>query len=232
MQIPPQQRIPTRQDGLLPSNLVRVNRFGAPARSLLVLSVPALFFALVFDFHKIADVVSVGALCIFSLVCASLILLRCPRALHATGGNSAGAAASHSSNDEDETTESNEGQHDAAKRARGVRASRLVTFSISIFVLGILFRIPSSSTLAVWLLRGSMAVVILSAAISVFFVCLPFLQSREDTYTWAEQTKRAHGFKLPFMPVPPLMLGKDGAENCGWSEWSGWKECLQKTIEF
>lgn len=188
------------QDGLLPSNLVRVNRFGAPARSLLVLSVPALFFALVFDFHKIADVVSVGALCIFSLVCASLILLRCPRALHATGGNSAGAAASHSSNDEEPVRPS----MPATRSPRRVIVG-LVTFSISIFVLGILFRIPSSSTLAVWLLRGSMAVVILSAAISVFFVCLPFLQSREDTYTWAEQTKRAHGFKLPFMPVPPLI---------------------------
>ncbi|CAK9068461.1 Methylthioribose transporter [Durusdinium trenchii] len=187
-------------DGLLPSNLVRVNRFGAPARSLLVLSVPALFFALVFDFHKIADVVSVGALCIFSLVCASLILLRCPRALHATGGNSAGAAASHSSNDEEPVRPS----MPATRSPRRVIVG-LVTFSISIFVLGILFRIPSSSTLAVWLLRGSMAVVILSAAISVFFVCLPFLQSREDTYTWAEQTKRAHGFKLPFMPVPPLI---------------------------
>ena len=28
-----------------------------------------------------------------------------------------------------------------------------------------------------------------------------------DTKTWAEQTKRAHGFKLPLMPLPPLQLG-------------------------
>lgn len=25
--------------------------------------------------------------------------------------------------------------------------------------------------------------------------------------TWAEQTKRAHGFKLPLMPLPALLLG-------------------------
>lgn len=53
-----------------------------------VMSVPALVFAALFDFHKIADVVSTGALCTFSLVCASLILLRLPRKLNATGANS------------------------------------------------------------------------------------------------------------------------------------------------
>lgn len=124
------------QDGLLPSNLVRVNRFGAPARSLLVLSAPALLFATFFDFHKIADVVSTGALCSFSLVCTSLILMRCPRAL-----NTGPSVASHSGSNEEESVP----VRPAAPSTQTPRqvVAGIITFALCVFICGVLFRVPT-----------------------------------------------------------------------------------------
>jgi len=186
------------QDGLLPSNLVRVNRFGAPARSLLVLSAPALLFATFFDFHKIADVVSTGALCSFSLVCTSLILMRCPRAL-----NTGPSVASHSGSNEEESVP----VRPAAPSTQTPRqvVAGIITFALCVFICGVLFRVPTNDTFSVWAVRSSLVLVSLIGVSAAIMICIPFWKSKEDTYTWAEQTKRAHGFKLPLMPLPPLI---------------------------
>ncbi|CAE8607956.1 unnamed protein product, partial [Polarella glacialis] len=66
------------QDGLLPKSLAGVNRFGAPAQALLVTGFPTAICALLVEFAPLAEIVSAGALCSFSLVCAALVLLRYP----------------------------------------------------------------------------------------------------------------------------------------------------------
>lgn len=190
------------QDGLLPATLVRVNRFGAPARSLLILAAPACVFAAFFDFHKIADVVSTGALCTFSLVCSSLILMRCPRAMNTSQSSSAGA--SNSSNNEEEGIRGRKAAIPSTQTPRPVIAG-IVIFAICTFIAGILFRVPGISVSTVWTVRVFVVLLSLSALGAVLMISLPFIRSKEDTYTWAEQTKRAHGFKLPLMPLFPLI---------------------------
>mmetsp|Transcript_782 Transcript_782/g.1755 ORF Transcript_782/g.1755 Transcript_782/m.1755 type:complete len:600 (+) Transcript_782:67-1866(+) len=186
------------QDGLLPATLVRVNRFGAPARSLLVMSFPALFFAACFDFHAIADVVSTGALSTFSLVCASLILMRCPRPMNSAGGV---GVNSHSGTNEEE--ESRPPRLPAKSTPKPVLIG-LVTFAASVFVLGLLCRIPASGPVE-YVIYALIAVAALAALGAAGVIFMPFWRSREDTYTFADQTKRAHGFRMPLMPLPPLL---------------------------
>ncbi|CAL1141547.1 unnamed protein product, partial [Cladocopium goreaui] len=210
------------QDGLLPATLVRVNRFGAPARSLLILAAPACVFAGFFDFHKIADVVSTGALCTFSLVCSSLILMRCPRAMNT---NHSGVAGASNSSTNEEVRKKYEASADSLRclphRLHGlpVRVSYgkvklcIIIFALCTFIAGILFRVPSinMSTVSgpyvphVWTVRVLLVFLSISALGAVLMISLPFIRSKEDTYTWAEQTKRAHGFKLPLMPLFPLI---------------------------
>lgn len=192
------------QDGLLPATLVRVNRFGAPARSLLILAAPACVFAGFFDFHKIADVVSTGALCTFSLVCSSLILMRCPRAMNTNHSGVAGA--SNSSNNEEEEVRGL-GRLPAMPSTQTPRPviAGIIIFAICTFIAGILFRVPSINMSTVWTVRVLLVFLSISALGAVLMISLPFIRSKEDTYTWAEQTKRAHGFKLPLMPLFPLI---------------------------
>lgn len=192
------------QDGLLPATLVRVNRFGAPARSLLILAAPACVFAGFFDFHKIADVVSTGALCTFSLVCSSLILMRGPRAMNTNHSGVAGA--SNSSNNEEEEVRGL-GRLPAMPSTQTPRPviAGIIIFAICTFIAGILFRVPSINMSTVWTVRVLLVFLSISALGAVLMISLPFIRSKEDTYTWAEQTKRAHGFKLPLMPLFPLI---------------------------
>lgn len=189
------------QDGLLPATLVRVNKFGAPARSLLILAVPACVFAAFFDFHKIADVVSTGALCTFSLVCSSLILMRCPRAMNT---NNSGAAASNSGSNEEEGVRGRLPAMPSTQTPRPVIAG-IIIFAICTFIAGILFRVPGINMSTVWTVRVLLVFLSICALGAILMISLPFIRSKEDTYTWAEQTKRAHGFKLPLMPLFPLI---------------------------
>lgn len=64
------------QDGLLPRCLASVNKHGTPVCALFFTAIPAAIFAFLSDFDVLAHVVSAGALCSFSLVCCSLILVR------------------------------------------------------------------------------------------------------------------------------------------------------------
>lgn len=192
------------QDGLLPATLVRVNRFGAPARSLLILAAPACVFAGFFDFHKIADVVSTGALCTFSLVCSSLILMRCPRAMNTNHSGVAGASNSSTNEEEEVRGLGRLPAMPSTQTPRPVIAG-IIIFAICTFIAGILFRVPSINMSTVWTVRVLLVFLSISALGAVLMISLPFIRSKEDTYTWAEQTKRAHGFKLPLMPLFPLI---------------------------
>lgn len=192
------------QDGLLPATLVRVNRFGAPARSLLILAAPACVFAGFFDFHKIADVVSTGALCTFSLVCSSLILMRCPRAMNTNHSGVAGASNSSTNEEEEVRGLGRLPAMPSTQTPRPVIAG-IIIFALCTFIAGILFRVPSINMSTVWTVRVLLVVLSISALGAVLMISLPFIRSKEDTYTWAEQTKRAHGFKLPLMPLFPLI---------------------------
>eukprot|EP00929_Paragymnodinium_shiwhaense_P121366 TRINITY_DN9359_c0_g1_i1.p1 TRINITY_DN9359_c0_g1~~TRINITY_DN9359_c0_g1_i1.p1 ORF type:complete len:620 (-),score=81.38 TRINITY_DN9359_c0_g1_i1:11-1870(-) len=64
------------QDGLVPSSLSAVNRRGVPMRALLCTSIPTALFAGLMEFGALADIVSAGALCNFSFVCAAVLLTR------------------------------------------------------------------------------------------------------------------------------------------------------------
>merc|ERR1712232_786601 len=64
------------QDGLLPARLSELNQHGTPTLALLFSVIPCAVLAAFLDFEELADVCSAGALCSFSLVCASLVLLR------------------------------------------------------------------------------------------------------------------------------------------------------------
>jgi len=64
------------QDGLLPPALGRLNKQGTPVCALLVTLVPTSVCAALFEFGVLAEVVSAGALCSFSFVCVTVVLLR------------------------------------------------------------------------------------------------------------------------------------------------------------
>lgn len=67
------------QDGLLPAGLAKVSATGTPTSALLLTAVPTALLAGLMDFEALAEIVSAGALCSFSSVCCSLVILRNPQ---------------------------------------------------------------------------------------------------------------------------------------------------------
>jgi len=68
------------QDGLVPQSLAHTTAGGTPVYALMLAVVPTSVLAIFIDFHPLASIVSASCLCTFSLVCSSLIILRCPAA--------------------------------------------------------------------------------------------------------------------------------------------------------
>mmetsp|Transcript_6955 Transcript_6955/g.16387 ORF Transcript_6955/g.16387 Transcript_6955/m.16387 type:complete len:595 (+) Transcript_6955:28-1812(+) len=184
------------QDGLLPTTLVRINRFGAPARSLIVMAGPAVVIAAFFDFSAIADVVSAGALGTFALVCASLVLLRCPRAWDAGASR-----REESANSEEEDGDCGPWKVQPAAPRSVVLG--MTSFVVLTFILGVLFRVPMGGT--AWLSKVLLAFVGFCTAIAACVVALPFLCRDAGAHVRAETTHRAGHFQLPLMPLLPML---------------------------
>lgn len=66
------------RDGLLPKFFTRVNSEGTPVAALVAVVAFSTLSACLLDFSSLVDLVSAVALCTFTLVCATLVMLRCP----------------------------------------------------------------------------------------------------------------------------------------------------------
>jgi amino acid transporter len=96
-------------DGLLPEWMGRVHpRTGTPVVATLLCGGLAAFLALIFDISTLADMMSIGTLMAYSLVCASVLVLRYKeeeegRGAGAGGAGAPGAAADTDGDDEGES---------------------------------------------------------------------------------------------------------------------------------
>jgi amino acid transporter len=127
-------------DGLLPAWLGAVHpRFGTPVVATLLCGGLAAALALIFDISTLADMMSIGTLVAYSLVCASVLVLRYKdfEEREARGEVAApGQAAAHRRPSSEERLCAPGGDGDSGFRLRGMRPFAAASACLGAFVLG------------------------------------------------------------------------------------------------